>query len=411
MQQSLVFPLAMPVSPCWLLTAACSTALGLFAVWSAGPTPEMWAADPPRESPGVTVYDSHPRHLWNRLHDALHVRLDGEGRDDPGDLDPFLWQSSPCREQGERYKRAATVLNEFNAERGERLITDPRKRALLQRDLWALYDKLDPSRFPVAPDKMDGETELAIRIAKILPRLALTADQIKELPDNYAEAVAAKGFPDWFDASRLWDANGPWVLLGSEERAPLARTHVEFFGGRSAFFVFLRLPDGREQTRKYVAKLRSNGTIPELPGGVAYFALVRQMQLIDGRGRITLTPDVETLQIRGLGAHEFKLSRKDFMAGKASLTALGSEDREREYLTFLGRNAGQGRSEVLNTCDKCHQPGRMESYFRNFPPSQSVRPNMTVSNRDEEARRAWVWKKDRYEWGMLQGLILAPTKK
>jgi hypothetical protein len=36
---------------------------------------------------------------------------------------------------------------------------------------------------------------------------------------------------------------------------------------------------------------------------------------------------------------------------------------------------------------------------------------MRVSNRDEETRRAWVWKKDRYEWGLLQGLILAPTKK
>jgi hypothetical protein len=401
----------MTSSPRCLMIAACSTVLGVFAVWSFRPTPEMRAADPPRESPGVTVYDPNPRHLWNRLHDALHVRLDGEGPGDPGELDPFLWQSSPYREQGERYKRAATLLNEFIAERGDRLIADPRKRALLQRDLWALFDKLAPSRFPAAADKRDGETELAVRVAKILPRLALTADQIKGLPDNYAEAVAAKKFPDWFDASRLWDANGPWVLLGSQERAPLARTHVEFFGGRSASFVFLQLPDGREQTRKYVAELRSNGTTPKLPGGVAYFALVRQMQLIDNRGRIILTPVVETLQIRGLGAHEFKLSRKDFMAGKPSLTALGSEDRERDYLTFLGRNAGRGRSPVMNACDKCHQPDRMESYFRDFPPSQFVRPNVAVSNRDEEALRARVWKKARYEWRLLQGLILAPTRE
>ncbi len=394
------------------LFTVCPIALGVFAVWSSPPAPETRAADPPRESPGVTVYDPSPGHLWNRLHDALHVRLDGEGPDDPGELDPFVWQEdSPYREKGERYQRAATVLNEFIAQRGDRLIADPRKRALLQRDLWALYDKLAPSRFVVAPDKMGGETELAARVAKILPRLALTADQIKGLPDNYAEAVAARKFPDWFDASRLWDAGGPWVLLGSEERAPLARTHVEFFGGRSAFFVFLRLPDGREQTRKYVAELRSNGTTPKLPPGGAYFALVRQMQLIDNRSRITLTPVVETLQIRGLGAHEFKMSRKDFMAGKPSLVTLGPEDRERDYLAFLGRNAGRGRSQVMNTCDKCHQPDRMESYFRDFPPSQSVRPNMRASNRDEEALRARVWKKDRYKWGLLQGLILAPAKQ
>jgi hypothetical protein len=371
----------------------------------------MRAAEPPRVSPGVTVYDPNPGHLWNRLHEALSMRLDGEAPGEPGELDPSLWQRSPYLEKGEHYKRTAAVLDEFIGERGERLITDPRKRAFLQRDLWALFDKVAPSQYLVAPDKMDGETELAVRVAKILPRLALTAEQIKGLPDNYAEAAAAKKFPNWFDASRLWDADGPWVLVGSEERMPLARTHVEFFGGRSAFFVFLRLPEGREQTRKYAAELRSSGTAPKLPGGGAYFALVRQMQLIDDRGRITLTPVVETVQIRGLGEHEYKLSRKDFMAGKPSLTALGPEDRERDYLIFLGRNAGRGRGKVLNSCGQCHNPDRMESYVRYLPPSQFVRPSMTASNRDEEALRARVWKKDRYEWGLLQGLTLAPTRE
>jgi hypothetical protein len=393
------------------MTAACTTALAVLAVWSSRPTPGLRAADPPRDAPGVTVYDPDPRHLWNRLHEALYVRLDGQGPDDPGELDPFLWQRSPYQEKAERYQRAAAVLDAFLAERGDRLIADPRKRALLQRDLWVLFDTVAPSRFLVAPDKGDGEIELAARVAKILPRLALTTDQIQELPDNFAEAVAARKFPDWFDAGRLWDADGPWVLLGSQERVPLARTPVEFFGGRSAFFVFLRLPEGREQTRKYVAELRSNGTAPKLPSGGAYFALVRQMQLIDDRGRITLTPVVETLQIRGLGAHEYKLSRKHFTAGKPSLSALGPEDRERDYLTLLGRNAGGGRSNVLNTCGQCHGPDTLESYVRNHPPSQSIRPALTASNRDEEALRARVWKKDRYEWGLLQGLILAPARE
>jgi hypothetical protein len=393
------------------MTAAGSIALGLLAVGLARPTPRLGAADPPRESPAVTVYDPNPQHLWNRLHEALYVRLDGAGPDDAGELDPFLWQRSPYREKGERYQRAAAVLDEFITERGERLITDQRKRALLQRDLWALFDLVAPSRFLAAPDKTDPELELARRVAKILPRLALTADEIKGLPDNYAEAAAAKKFPDWFDASRLWDADGPWVLLGSEERAPLARTHVELFGGRSAFFVFLRLPDGREQTRKYVAELRSSGSTPNPPGGVGYFALLRQMQLIDDRGRITLTPVVESLQVRGLGEHEYKLSRKDFMAGKPSLTALGPDDRERNFLIFLGRNAGRGRGRVLKTCVSCHAPDRMESYVRYLPPSQAVRPNMAASSRDEEGLRARVWKEDRYEWGLLQGLILAPAKE
>ncbi len=400
----------MPVSPRWLLSAVCLTALGFYAVCSFRVTRMAEAADPPRESPRVTVYDPNPKHLWNRLHEALYVRLEGEGLDDPGETDPLLWPGSPYQEKGERYKRAAAVLDEFIAERGDKLSADPRKRALLQRDLWVLFDTVAPSRFLIAPDKRDGEIELASRVAKILPRLALTADQIKALPDNFAEAVAAKKFPAEYDAGRLWNAGGPWVLLGSAERVPLARTHVEFFGGRSAFFVFLRLPEGREQTRKYLAELRPNGTAPKLPEG-ADLALVRQMQLIDDRGRITLTPVIETVQFRGRGSQEFKLSRKDFLAGKPSLIPLGPEDRERNYIARLGRNAGNGRVKVLDTCGSCHTPDTMQSYVRHFPPSQSISPSITASNREEEGLRARIWKKDRYEWGLLQGLTLTPVRE
>jgi hypothetical protein len=391
----------------WPLSAVCLTALGLFAGSSTRQTRTTWAADPPRNSPSVTVYDANPKHLWNRLHDALYVRLEGEGPDDPGELDPFLWQDSPYREKGERYKRAVAVLDEFIAERGDKLITDPRKRALLQRDLWVLFDTVAPSRFLVAPDKRDGELDLARRVAKILPRLALTADQIKALPDNYAEAVAAKKFPDGFEAGRLWDAKGPWVLLGSEAQVPLARTHVDIFGGRSAFFVFLRCYGGREQTQEYVAELRPKGTAPKFPGGGAYFALVRQMQLIDDHGRIALTPVVESVQLRGLGEHEFKLNRKEFTSGKPSLAAVGPEDRERDYLTFLGDNKGQGRAKVLKTCGSCHSEDTLQSHVRHHWPAKFIRPTITASNRDEESLRNRRWKLGRYEWGLLQGLTLS----
>jgi hypothetical protein len=350
--------------------------------------------------------------LWNRLHEALYVRPGGEGPDDPDGLDPFLWQRSPYGEKGERYKRAVAVLDEFIAEKGDKLITDPRKRALLQRDLWVLFDTVAPSRFLVPPGKTDGEIELAARVAKILPRLALTAEQIKALPDNLAEAVAAGKFRDGFEVGRLWDADGPWVLLGSEERVPVARTHVEFFGGRSAFFVFLRHPDGPEKARKYLAELPAGlrGDAAPLPQG-SLVALVRQMLLFDDSGRLTLTPVLETLQLREQGEVEFKLSRKDFAAGKPSLIPLGPEDTERNYIARLGRNAGDGRVKVLSTCTGCHLPLTMQSYLRHLPPSQFIKPSLKESNRAEEELRARIWKKDRYEWGLLQGLIRTPSRE
>ena len=393
------------------MLAAYSASLIIFAVCSRQPIPETRAADPPLTPPRMTVYDPEPGHLWNRLHEAIYVRLDGAGADEPGELDPLLWQHSPFLEKNERSDRAVAVLDEYIAKRGEKLIADPGKRALLQRDLWALFDAVaPPAGAPAVREKMETRTQLARRLAAVLPRLALTADEIKALPDNYAEAVAAGKFPKWFDAGRLWAADGPWVLVGNKNEAPLARTHAEFFGGRSAFFVFLRCPDGREQTLKHLADLQARGANAKPPAGGVYFALVRQMLLFDAAGRITLSPIVESVQIRGLGDHELKLSRKELMAGKPSLAPLGPEDREREYHVFMGRNVGVGRTKVLDTCVKCHMPDRLESHARTFPPFQSLRPALTASTRDDETTRARRAKWNSYEWGLLQGLTLAAPR-
>jgi hypothetical protein len=362
-------------------------------------------AAPPADPPHVTVYDPDPAHLWNRLHDALYVRLDGQGPDDPGELDAYLWQRHPYREKGEPYQRAVKVLDEFITARGDRLITDPRKRALLQRDLWVLFDTAARERPTVVPDA-GAAADLARRVAQILPRLALTADQIKGLPDNFAEAVAARVFPNWMEAGRLWSDDGPWVLLGAEDQQPVARTHVEFFGGRSAFFVFLRLAEGRAQTLKYVTQLRTNGTAPKLDGGAA-FALVRQLQLFDDHGRILLTPITESVQVRGFGNHKFKLNRQALADGKPSLVALGEADRERAFLTLLGRNTGAARIPVLATCAQCHPPDTLESYTRLFSGPPTFRPGLTASTRVEEELRARWWKARSYEWGLLHGLQLA----
>ena len=109
-------------------------------------------------------------------------------------------------------KTVSVVLDEFIAKRGDKLIADPAKRALLPRDLWVLFDAVAPPRAALR-DEMPHRVELTQRLAKILPRLALTADQIKKLPDNFAEAVAAKKFPDWFDVGRLWAADVEGALL------------------------------------------------------------------------------------------------------------------------------------------------------------------------------------------------------
>lgn len=222
----------------------------------------------------TTVYDPDPQHLWNRLHDTFRARIEGSAGD-PWELDPFLWRSENYLAGEEVQKAALDVLDEFIAKKGHTLIKDPLKRALLQRDLWTLFDSLQLPRWGVV--QKDPRMELATRVARIIPRLSLTAEEIKNLPDNYAEAVAAK--EAWYLPADLWNPKGPWVLLGDKHHMPLALSHIHFFGGRSAFFVFLRMPNGREQTEKYLADLRklAPGAAPApFPPGID-MVLVRQM--------------------------------------------------------------------------------------------------------------------------------------
>jgi hypothetical protein len=60
----------------------------------------------PTVAKGITLYDPDPKHPWNRLHDALRVRLTTESADeefllegedieaDANKLDPMLWRST-----------------------------------------------------------------------------------------------------------------------------------------------------------------------------------------------------------------------------------------------------------------------------------------------------------------------------
>jgi hypothetical protein len=366
-----------------------------------------------RPAPQSTViYDPDPQHLWNRLHTTCRALINGAEASDPWQLDPFLWHDGDYQFSGEAQKAALNVLDEFLAKNGHTLVKDPLRRALLQRDLWALFDSPGLPRWPA---RKDPQMEVTARLARIIPRLSLTAEEIKKLPNNYAEAVAAK--EAWFLPADLWEPKGPWVLLGDEAQLPLALTHTEFFGGRSTFFVFLRLPEGREQTMKFLDELRKRGPNaepPPLPSGTDV-ALVRQMQVIDDRGKPVTTNVTESVQMRGVGdpilkAFELKLSRQALLAGKPSLKRIGEEDRERDYLLFMGNNAGRGPSKVLGSCFGCHRVEGINavlSYGR-FKPLfmiPTAKPTLIAAKREDVERWSRAWKANRYEWGLLQGMI------
>jgi hypothetical protein len=279
-----------------------------------------------------TVYDPDPKHLWNRLNETLFQRAAWDGKKyGLDDLDILYWADTTNLLSGSSYRNATAVLDEFINTHGEKLISDPVKRALLQRDLWQLFDwttfhheRPNEVHRDFTKNFPTPTRELQWRLAVALRRVALTSNEIAALPNNYLPADA-RSLPDL--PRHLFDTNGAWINLGiSTYNSDIAPTHTHNFGSRSGFSVLVQVPENRDAAIGYLNTLRNfafenptwvyrtnkNGTssvtepkitldlnrsIPQFPTNTEW-VLVRRMCLIDSDGNIQLSPLIESIQVR-----------------------------------------------------------------------------------------------------------------
>lgn len=387
----------------------------------------LWkTALPPRHpDPSTTIYNSNPAHLWNRLYAALLIREDPEANQVGADsLDPLLWAESEHLLSEPSHRVALQVLDEFLRTRGETLVHDPLKRALLQRDLWAVFDwTIEQLPARDRPPYVHEKQELQVRLAQVLRLLALTPAEIKALPDNYVQAVASGAFAKQYDsvhpdhpflAPDLFDPHGPWLCIqpSPESDSGVAKAHIWNVSGRSGFFVLVRLPEGRKATIDYFESLWNfpqpwvhgpasaadqaleNPDLPSFPAGTQV-ALVRRMTLFDNQGNLVPSTITESIQIRyyhaitstpertfvgntasvmknsGQDFFEFKLSRPLLFAGKDGGLRAVSRD-EKALSTFQSQGfdpidglPGKPRVESppleLQSCLWCHSGGGIRS--------------------------------------------------
>ncbi len=398
------------------------------------PTPAQ-TSSPYTETVEITwdVYHPDPQHLWNRLFRQFYGRMTKDGREYGRDaLDPLLWYDTTYLLEGHSHQQAIQLLDEFLSIRGERLIAEPLKRAMLQRDMWAIFDWLALR----SDDQEVQRRALQQRLAQVIQVLALPEDEIRSLPDNYEAAVNSQSFPMNYQDENpglaflppdLLRPGGEWVCLGRES-GPIAMTHTEEFPffGRSVFLVFIRVPSGREATLNYLRDLNLRST-SSVPAGTEV-ALVRRMLLIDEQGDMVPSPLVESVQIRHFVSSntqrffEFTLSRERLFAWQTGgLRPLDSSDKEfilfrSQGFDWFGSNseeAEHGRFATLRTCTACHieqvlgitGAKSILSYSRQrFPLPDQQQPVLMETTPGLEAQAVISWKLKQGNWQALQAL-------
>ncbi|HEX7956082.1 MAG TPA: hypothetical protein VF508_04015 [Pyrinomonadaceae bacterium] len=418
------------------------------------------------ESAGWAVYDPDAGHVWNRLHRSLYARVARDGRVYGRDeLDPLLWDSTTHLLSGASNLEAVRRLDEFLDARAERLFTDPLKRAMLQRDLWAVFDWTARKAERTTP----ALRALQSRLASAVRRLALTDEQLKALPNNYDAAVASGEFAADYDPARpdapflppdLLKPGGSWVEVGVAGVAPSAFGHVAGTGGRSVFRVFVRLPQGRAATVEYLKRVaefpkawvrdrrnasgpRPNPKLPQFPAGTR-LALVRQMLLANERGEPAPTNVTESVQIRvhrsiptaipeafsldrdeargALDVYEFRLSRARLFAGvPGGLRAVARDETEPPVFMSHGidpfETEADGRAPlekdfrpVLGSCMQCHFRPGIHSVLTRMPDIvelrlRDVRRELAPSaGGAAEFDLTREWKRGQASWRLLREL-------
>ena len=400
-----------------------------------GPDPAPPSPSSVPVSQAVRLFDPDPNHLWNRTYAALNTWNAIDKTDPLFTADPLHWPARGDLLTGASQSSAIHLLTEFQETGGEKLVRDPLQRIVFQHALWLVFDWAVET----------GNKALLAPLAEVMKRIAPTAEEIRTLPDAYGQAVASRALPPAFDPRHpddpflppdLLDPNGPWVLLGdgrNSGRDPLARAHLAFFGARSSFLLFLRLPEGRERTLELVRHLqdhlRTGGSVvPGFPRGT-HLALLRRMMAVTPDGSLVQVPVVESLQLRVIGEFEggvqipgvyqrffkLELKRADLLSGQGGgITTPGPKDEEPAFITLMGTGTSAQPERALSlisparNCFTCHLAAgsngvALEGYARSMS-KDFPRPDLVATTSASEEGRIIAWKTRQSSWDKLKSL-------
>ncbi|HEY7183594.1 MAG TPA: hypothetical protein VIC84_19345, partial [Blastocatellia bacterium] len=253
-----------------------------------------------------------------RVSASLFERIEGgDGANDP--LYPSALTSAGSAQAlvEPRYSMLKRALADALGESRDRPALD---RALMQGDAWAAFDILSGYRRVAGPqgESLDERrSELAPMLARFIRKLALTPEEIKRLPDNYAAASGVHRLPD------LFGTRSEWV----EIRWTPDRLHDDSVHFRRAARVFIKAKSQPANRQAFLNELRDEPA--DKAEGIDAVALVIQSMLIDSNGAVVPSPITFEVQQRSFIKDErgnfvktelgqFEISRKLFLSNPLS---------------------------------------------------------------------------------------------
>jgi hypothetical protein len=294
-------------------------------------------------------------------------------------------------------------------------------RAMMQNDLWSAYDIV----FRYKLYEQRGESELARRrlevldlLGRLIRKIALAAEQIRTLPDNYGEAKTRYGLPD------LFGKNSGWV----EVQWFPDRMHDAAANYRRVTRVFLKPARTPKDMQEFLNDFRGENN--EAVGRLDGVALVIQPLVIDTRGQLAATNITTDVQFRMFektseGAFQrtrigmFEVSRKQLLSQlePGGMTEVG--ENEGVYLsaagndyTFASVHSGNGGPPTAlvvkprTRCSFCHGENnltRVMTFGMAVAPKE--RPGPPVRQLDRAAHEAAEFvmskKMGREDWNSL----------
>jgi hypothetical protein len=274
-----------------------------------------------------------------------------------------------------RYSRLVVALESVRRTAPSR---PPLARALMQADLWSVYDMLHAMtrlrRGPSTADRAEREQRaqaLLPLIAGAMRALALSGEEIARLPDTYSAAATALHLPN------LLGDRGDWM----EIRWLPQRSHELAADHRRTARVFFRPTDRPKDEASFLNRFRERQG--ETLAALESVALLIQLLLVASDGTVVPSPISFEVQFRGTAARaggaeipQYELSRRQLLSSPANGGLVGFDANEPVYLPAAGNDFAFATPPRLDgapvvaplgrRCSLCHGAGPGVGHLMTF---------------------------------------------